>query len=349
MATPRRPYVNIRLGVFEDALAAGVSDGATLLLARLLAHRDKRSIPGLLRFGPAGLSESLKRPLSRTQRDLAELERAGLVLIDRPERLIYVVGAIDIDGPRTENATRGMAAQSREMPPSSKVTRAVRQAIVAFLSNGDRTSAWLPIWNELAGLDLNLESSPDANPESGPEPGPLPRSEIRDPNPRSAAAADSVALFRRAWDRLPTPFAAAAADDFAQAAKTFDVQQFDQLVEALACSKWVTSEGGLVVVPTLRALIAKPEYAGRIARGEFVALGSRWRCPECETVHGPTADCPPVCACGRCHPPGHVCQRARDMEARVQIDAERTDPKSFSSLVATVGIRKAIARKAATG
>lgn len=201
MATPRRPYVTIALGTFDRSDA--VSDAAQLLLARLFTHRDKRSVPGLLRLGLAGLSESLNVPKAKTQRELLELERAGRVLVDARERLIYVVGAIDGDGPRTENAVRGMAAQVSELPAHSPVTRAVRRAISAALAPGEneRASAWLATWNQLVGPDhgpepspdLGPESRPDSGPDQGPESGPhargrvpIPRSEDRDP--RSAAA-----------------------------------------------------------------------------------------------------------------------------------------------------------------
>lgn len=205
MATPRRPYVTIALGTFDRCDA--ISDAAQLLLARLFTHRDKRSVPGLLRLGLAGLSESLNVPKAKTQRELLELERAGRVLVDTRERLIYVVGAIDGDGPRTENAVRGMAAQVSELPPHSPVTQAIRRAITAALARGEneKASVWLATWRELVGPDAGPDPSPDAHPEPRPESGlesgphargrvPIPRSEDRDP--KSAAAADLAARGR---------------------------------------------------------------------------------------------------------------------------------------------------------
>ena len=75
----------------------------------------------------------------------------SISFLDRAERLIYVVGAVDIDGPRTENALRGMAAQVRELPPLSAVTRSVRSAIAATLSIGEKPAAWLQQWETLSG------------------------------------------------------------------------------------------------------------------------------------------------------------------------------------------------------
>jgi hypothetical protein len=197
MATPRRPYVSIRLGTFDDAIAAGVSSGGVLLLARLLTHRDKRSVPGLLRSGLAGLSESLGQSKTATRRGLIELERAHLVRLDAPARVLYVEGAIDADPPRTENSVRGMAAQVRELPATSPVTLAVRRAIEAALSEGDKASAWLATWRELAGPDSGPDPSPESGPDPGPDSGPHARArtttttdpEIRSRDPRSETRA----------------------------------------------------------------------------------------------------------------------------------------------------------------
>lgn len=215
MATPRRPYVMGPLGTVENAIAAGASPSSELLLLRIWTHRDKRSIPGLLRSGPAGLSETL---------------------------------------------------------------------------NVDR--------------------------------------------------------YQLAWSRLPKPFAAAAASDLSAAGKRFSVEAFDGLVKALACSKWVTGEGGLKVTPTLRVLLIQRGYADRIIRGEFADLHSRWRCPDCDTDHAPTGDCPPPCrACQRPHAHGFVCTRAMEMEARERTNAERS-PDPFVEAVAKVGFREAMRQKA---
>ena len=188
MATPRRPYVTMRLNTFEEALNAGVSDRAVLLLARLLTHAEKRSTPGLLRAGVNGLAESLRLTRNRTKRDLAELESANFVLVDERERLIYVRGAIEVDAPKTENAVRGMAAQVRELPPHSPVTREVRRAIFAALSgdSDEKASAWLATWQSLAGPEPTPEPIPEPRPESGPGSGPhargrVPIADSRDP------------------------------------------------------------------------------------------------------------------------------------------------------------------------
>jgi hypothetical protein len=146
--------------------------------------------------------------------------------------------------------------------------------------------------------------------------------------------------------RLPQPFAAAAASDLSAAGKRFSVEAFDGLVKALACSKWVTGEGGLKVTPTLRVLLIQRGYADRIIRGEFADVHSRWRCPDCDTDHAPTGDCPPPCrACQRPHAHGFVCPRAMEMEARERTNAERA-PDPFVESVAKVGFREAMRQKA---
>src|SRR5262249_34104390 len=59
----------------------------------------------------------------------------------------------------------------------SPVTRAIRHAIEASLTNDDKTSAWLPTWQAIVGPEPIPESKPEPRPESGiterPESGPL--------------------------------------------------------------------------------------------------------------------------------------------------------------------------------
>ena len=111
MATPRRPYVMVPLGTVENAIAAGASPSSALLLLRIWTHRDKRSIPGLLRSGPAGLSETLNVPVAQVQRQLAELECVGR----HPVRSRCCASESSASArsiaifSRTENAVRGMA------------------------------------------------------------------------------------------------------------------------------------------------------------------------------------------------------------------------------------------------
>jgi len=163
MATPRRPYAVVRRGLAEDLLVAGISEGAAFTHNRMLQHRNVRSIPGLLFLGPAGLAETLRKPFSKIQRQLAELEYGGHVLIDRATPLLYVVGAIEADGPRTENSLKGMAAGFRELPPDSIVTREVRRAIEAAVLSGDNSQQRIAQWNELTRPPLTVVQGPLQN------------------------------------------------------------------------------------------------------------------------------------------------------------------------------------------
>ncbi len=180
MATPRRPFVRLPLGIIDDALAKGLSIAAALLLALIVTHRARRSIPGLLMtFGPSGLAESVvgMKPAA-VRKALADLEAAQLVVTDFTARppLIYVRGSIEADPPVKENSVKSMAKQLTEMP-ISRVTDEVRQAVTASL----QSSEWLRIWCDLTAGSAT-ESGPGTNPESGRDSGPnrIPKSE--DPN-----------------------------------------------------------------------------------------------------------------------------------------------------------------------
>ena len=197
MATPRRPYARIRLGAFDDALAAGVSPASVLLLARLLTHREKRSIPGLIRLGIAGLGESLRLKSTATRRAIAELEAAGLVLVDQAERLIFVVGAIDADGPKTENAVKGMASQFNQLSKLSPVTIAARAEIESTLS-GDHESVLLSKW--LQSTENNTQTLPESGITNGPEPGP-----VRGPGAGLGTGSESGPLRRSVDPKIRDP------------------------------------------------------------------------------------------------------------------------------------------------
>jgi hypothetical protein len=319
MATARRPYSTIRNGEFQEVLAAGVSKDAALLYALSRTHPLKRSIPGLLHLGPAGLAETLKLKLSPTQRSLNELESHGFAIVDAAECLIYFPGAIEIDGPRTENSLRGMGIQCREMAPRSRVTRAVRTALEATLSIGEKPIEWLRLFSDLVGPAPDPGPGPDANPDAGP----LPRSASAS-DPAAAAAAEPNAAvpspadpFRRAWDRLPKPpFAAAANVDVYTISKRLSLEEFGKLVRALGVSKFLQGEGDLKTVPTLARLSNDIAYARRIISGEFWSRTvTTWRCAECGADHDPIGDCPPVCRdCQTPHAPERKCRHRKDRE-----------------------------------
>jgi hypothetical protein len=176
MATPRRLYAKLPLGVIDDAIARGASPSAALLLALMLTSRAKRSIPGLLPFGPSGLAESCTGLTpTAVKRALSELHRLDVVALDATTRppLIFVVGAVKADPPATENAVRGMSIQFTETP-SSPVRNRVHAEITASLKD----SAWLARWHEWTAS--HPESVPESGSGLGTESGPL-RSRFRDP------------------------------------------------------------------------------------------------------------------------------------------------------------------------
>jgi hypothetical protein len=311
VSTPRRPYSRLLQGCIDDALKLGASKVAALLLALVLTHRAKRSIPGLVCFGPSGLAESLSGLThAEVKRALAELAKHRLILSDFDARppLLYVVGAVKADPPTTENSTRGMAIQYAELPASA-VKRHVHQEITDAL----RDSQWLSKWMEWTTPDAN----PGPDPESGHGPGPL-RDPI--PIPRSETDPAAAARFQSAWDRclVRPPFAAAAAGDFLDATKIWTNEVANSLLMQLGCSKWTT--GKLDIAPTLRRLVSDPAYAQRIINGEFAGKALHlWLCPTCMYQHPPLDDCPAPQKCGRRHPARDWCAKCRDLDYQEQL------------------------------
>ena len=244
MTSPR--YARLSLGLPELLLSTGVPPLAVLLDLRIRLHMAKRSIPGLLAFGEAGLSESLNVALAPTRRLLRTLE-PRFVLFDRPNRLLYIMGAIEQDGPTTRQAVIAFARQWRELPTQSPVTREVARAITAGLAD-NKYSELRNVWltgsgagtlsdaRHQSGVQSSSDSGLDSGLDSTPESGSLPISGIRDPDTEAAAApaaAPTIDRFRLAWSRLPRPpFAAAAAADVEHAVDQIPITDFDALVEA---------------------------------------------------------------------------------------------------------------------
>jgi hypothetical protein len=323
MATPRRSYVSLPLGIFEETVAAGVSEAAAALLLRIWTHREKRSVPGLLRLGRAALAESFHhRSPKRVSQQLEELVRARRLLVDPDEILLFCVGAVTIDGPRTENSVRGMASQIRELPKSSPVVLAVIDEIEQSLKAS--SSSWLGLWREL----VYPEPVPEPRPESGTESGPLLPPSSGTVLRVSAAA--SAAGYRRAWGRLPRPFAAAADADVMEAIQKIDEDSFNQLIRELSYSKWLNPRSDLKIPPTLNRLLKSYDYRRRVLAGEFcdAAQGvfeQRWRCPDCLAydAHQPTDECCAPCrGCGLVHSPEDYCRKLREIQIA---EAERSD------------------------
>jgi hypothetical protein len=319
-----------------------VSKLAALLLALLLTHRAKRSIPALLSLGPSGLTESLSgMTLAEVKRAIAELTRHRLVITDfnvRPP-LIYCIGAVKTDPPTTVNAVRGMAIQHGELP-LSPVTAHVHAEITDALQG----SEWLPKWHEWTAGTIPTSSPdprPDPRPESGPESGPL-----RDPIPIPRSDPATAALYQRAWDRVRgRVFAAAAAAEIDEAVRTWDEETFCKLTVALFESKWLSER--MNIPPTLRRLLDDQAYTAKVIAGTYRDPQRTWQCPDCKLGHSPLDGCPPKCrACLTGHSPGYVCRRLQDLEEREQIELdEKTwrsiDGETFQQLVERHGIRRA--------
>jgi hypothetical protein len=180
MATPRRPFVKVPLGLFEDALSAGISPGAALLLGLLVTHRSRRSIPGLLMYGPSSLAESITGyTINTARRALKELEERGRVIVDSSVRppLLYVRGAVEADPPVVRNSVVGMAKQLATLPDSHIKTEVYSAVINSLPEPKDDKESLRALWFKLAAQSLATdeisrtaaEGARAARPESGPE------------------------------------------------------------------------------------------------------------------------------------------------------------------------------------
>ena len=309
MIKPR--YGRAALGFLDRLMRSGISPSAALTCARLRFLPAKRTIPGLLNLGEAGLAEALDIEASAFRKQARELEAAGAMIFDRRERLAYMVGSIEDDPPTSKNSVIAFGRQASELPDSSVRTEVFR-AVAEVLKGHPEFEAHFADASQVAGQEtiqpLRQRVRQDLSQDASQE---LLRSRYPDPIPLSAAAA----AIQRAWARLPQPFAAAAAEDLEKAGREIPPAECDALITALAESKFASGEGGLNVVPTLRSLLAKPEYRARIVRGEFRSATAKWRCTDCEGTHVPTADCPPKCrGCHRHHPPTDYCLRLKRLE-----------------------------------
>lgn len=210
MATTKGPrYARLPLGLTERVLGL-VSAHAALVYVRLRLSQEKRSVPGLLRVGEGGLADLLGLTPTALRKALVELERAELVLVDRPSRLVYCVGAVEEDGPRTVQTVKAFAAQLRELPAASPVTVAVVAAVHrALVSQHEALAAcWAA---EVVSLEPSLTASLDSSLDPRetasdtatltvlPIPIPIPRSDPEYPNPipkngKAAAAPPSAAV-----------------------------------------------------------------------------------------------------------------------------------------------------------
>jgi hypothetical protein len=163
--TPRRRYSRIPVGFLED-LPASVSRGTSAreMLACIILSSTRRTIPGLLRTGEAALAEELAWPLPTVKKRLHELEAANVVIFERALRDLLVLGIIEGDGPKTEQSTKAMARQARELKPS-RVRDEVNRAIVATLSDGKHDKL-IEVWRAECGPGSVVDSEPESRLES---------------------------------------------------------------------------------------------------------------------------------------------------------------------------------------
>jgi hypothetical protein len=119
VSEPYRRYCRLERGYLD---VAGISDDALLLLAWLHQSPNRDVVPGLLRMGPGALAEEKGWELRKVRRRLGEL--SGHVLVNEPERVMFILGAIRADPPRNVNQMVAFARQIAQMPFCSGVAAA---------------------------------------------------------------------------------------------------------------------------------------------------------------------------------------------------------------------------------
>lgn len=321
--SPSKPrYVRISVGALERIAESGVKLDSLLTLARIRTHPGKRSIPGLLAFGPVGLADALRVPPAAIRKHLRDLQ--DYVIVDESHRLLYVRDSIAEDPPSSRQAVIGMARQWAELPAASAITtvinREVRTALAALTFGQDRAT---DIWQD--------ETSPTASPEHRATGSPEHRAVtsaqlLRSPSPRSDTETDPAAAsetLARGWLRLPSPpFAAAADFDLQEGEELWSEQRKGEVIAALFNSKWRT--GQLNIPPTLGRLIRDTAYTDRIIRGEFIAADAKgFVCPDCKVKHQPCAVCPPPCrGCNRHHGPETYCHGLKQIQWREESERQ---------------------------
>jgi hypothetical protein len=175
-------------------------------------------------MGVAALAEAMNKPTAKMQRWLDELERAGYVTADQANRMMYVRGAVDSDGPRTVQAVKAFFADWAELPDCA-IKAEIQQDITDVLAD-----AHVELRNKWADLLLKsygktyAETSGNTNPSPipipipspipipQPPPSPSPSPDpVPEPPPQPLPVSEAIRPYLEACDRLGEPFAFAAA------------------------------------------------------------------------------------------------------------------------------------------
>ncbi len=312
-------YVCLPLGLLDRVDQAGCRAHLHTYIS-LWTHPAKRTIPGLLMMGPAGLSESLGESIRRVRAALSALERRGLVVCDHGRRAaIYVAGACAVDPPSTPQTIVAFSRQLGELDVTSVVRAAVCRDVEANINrepprnaSGEKQarpsmySLWLTTMasarSEVGTVPVTYAASIEGTSESAPH--------DRTPAP------ETVAAFRLAWSRLPMPpFPRAAARDVDEATARFTREEFDRIVVELACSFVVLKPPGSRRGDRfgLRRLLSAPDKLRSLLDGEYRELATEdWRCPSCRAAHRPSDICPAPCpGCGMHHDASQYCIKLR--------------------------------------
>lgn len=102
----------------------------------LLTGPHCTSIPGLFVLGEASMAEELDWPLPGTRVALEELEKAGMVQVDRKTRLVWIPKAILHNKPSNQNMVTGWRLPWAELP-DCQLKREAKDALRAVLWSVD--------------------------------------------------------------------------------------------------------------------------------------------------------------------------------------------------------------------
>ena len=180
MSAAENRYSRVSRRMWRDekfrALSAPKPNARDLWLF-LLTGPHCTAIPGLFVLGEAAMAEELGWPLAATRSALEEIERAGMLRVDRGTRLVWLPNALTHNPPASPNVVVGWRTPWSEIPGCA-LKDAARDGLRAGL---------LEMGSEFArsfAIALGEEKPrPSPNPSGGPRPKALAKALV-EPSPK---------------------------------------------------------------------------------------------------------------------------------------------------------------------
>ena len=341
---PRRRYSRIPVGIIESLpTSIGETKPSPLVLYLwLLLSPFRRTLPGVVRAGELMLADALKWSPAAIRFCLGELERAGVVMVDREARVLFVVSAIADDPPRNVQTLKSWAADAGEL--RGPVRTAIHQAVTEVVAGLEKADELSREWASLTASfgNSNIDSNGDSHRNSRgdsrgtPKPLPLP-SPVPEPQPQPQPpnpTPQDLTVITDAFERLGPPFeyAAAAAKlspENQERLRAIPLEELGPALEGLATS-FLAGERAKDP-PALLKFINKPDLRRKLIEGEYTEVGRIWSCALCGIAHDILRECAPICrGCNRRHEAAVYCrpleflteQEAERRQEREQLEAE---------------------------